>query len=554
MTSNNTTPALAGGLAASRNTLRKWRWAAGAQPTSRPVRCKRETWYLVRGFLRNGAPVDHAHVNVRFLADESTLTSCAVELGGIADEQRDPCLLGWVLSPERATHLQVQLGAQTRAEAFDRLVLHPVAERDAKCHPYANAPRWSSYAPPFPIRRVVLPRSLESLAPHLAPLELDWVNGPSPRLPALVARAERAACIIDPAWLKRSGLKLGALEALAARTWMIVDLPTLARLANATGAIKTRIANHDSAHDAMSARVDYADVPTRGFALQDVFAYGAITPAGGFAMRTMVATKSWKRHADAAGFATLLASETPWESRCGDVLSAAMPCDNGELLATDLPWLAAGQLGRAVAPRLAIHVLRMHLGLPVDDALQYWNRWSDGEVVVRDIADLARRYENVRPVRWKSRQSGLGHLGLSIAPATGAGSRHIVLRTGRIDTLEPHDGLPPEPMMILVRWLARESAEQTAWARRALNRTTVTWQFDTADGLRYATHFRSAGELGEHADTRTFCLCSIEASAGAGNDVIAIPRPLGVDGDGSLDYQAYLTAIVRGLLEERPPG
>jgi hypothetical protein len=555
MTNENAASAPTGGLAASSTTLRKWRWDKTGQLLSAPVRCKRETWYLVRGMLRNGAPIDRAHVNVHFLRDNIAFEARAVELGAIDDAQRDRCLLGWILAPEHATHLQLQVDAQTQPGVFDRLVLHPVADRDPKCHPYANTPRWSTYKPPFEINRVVLPRALESLAPRLEPLTLDWIDEPAPRLAALAKRARQAACIVDPAWLCAGNLTLGSLEALAAHSWVIVDLPSLARLAVADGTIKTRIVTHNTDHDAMSARVDYADVTTRGFALQDVFPYGVITPSGGFSIRAMVATKSWKRHADAAGFATRLASETPWESKCGDVLSAAIACDRGELLATDLPWLVAGQLGRPVAPRLAAHLLRMHLGLPIDDSLQYWNRWQDGEVVVRDIADLARRYPSVRAVRWKSETGGLSHLGLHIDAPPGPVSRHIVLRTGRIDTLESHNGMPPESMMILMRWLARESAERTEWARGALNRTAVTWQFDTADGLRYAPHFHAAGDFTDHADRRSVNLrCGdAQASARVLRESIEISWQPGVHGDGSLELQARLTSIVRDLLEDRPP-
>jgi len=196
------------------------------------------------------------------------------------------------------------------------------------------------------------------------------------------------------------------------------------------------------------------------------------------------------------------------------------------------------------------------LGLPIDDSQQYWNRWQDGEVVVRDIADLARRYPNVRAVRWKSETPGLSHLGLHLTVPPGPDSRHIVLRTGRIDTLEPHNGLPPEPMMILMRWLARESSEQTEWARRALNRTAVTWQFDTADGLRYAPHFDAAGEFADYADCRTVSLRCGEAPANAvaASDSIEIPWQPGIHGDGSLELQARLTTVVRDLLDHRREG
>ena len=87
-------------------------------------------------------------------------------------------------------------------------------------------------------------------------------------------------------------------------------------------------------------------MPTRGFALQDVVPYSVFdeTPKT-FRTRVLTANRSWKRYADDVGFATLLASETPWEERCGDVLSTARAIDGGQLMATDLPWLVAGKRG-----------------------------------------------------------------------------------------------------------------------------------------------------------------------------------------------------------------
>ena len=98
-------------------------------------------------------------------------------------------------------------------------------------------------------------------------------------------------------------------------------------------------------------------------------------------MRVLRADRAWKRYADEHGFATLLASETPVARHCGDVLSAARPIGGGELIATDLPWLVAGLHGPLLAPRLAQHALRMHLAGPLDDRVQYWNRWDDGQIV-----------------------------------------------------------------------------------------------------------------------------------------------------------------------------
>lgn len=540
-------------MAASETRLRRWRWNGRGPAASAPVRCKRDSWYLVRGVPRDGRTVDCAAVTVRFLDGERTLTTRAVTLarversGAASDGPAPPeQVLGWVCSPERATHLQVDPGEA--AGALERLVLHAVAERDPKCHPYANPPRWSEYRPPG-FERVLLPRSLAGLAPSLAGLRVEWLDLPA-SLSGLADRAAGSYLVLDPAWTRGRGLSLKRLQALAARCWLIVDLETLARAAQADG-IGTKVVEHRSAHGLMSARVEYADAPTRGFALLDVFPYGALTERDGFAMRVLRATRAWKRYADGAGFATLLAGETPWEDSSGDVLCAACPTAGGELIASDVPWLVAGRQGPPAAPRLAEHLLRMLTGQPLDDMLQYWNRWDDGAIVVRDIADLARRYPELRAVRWVGRDPGVARLGLALdgdaaAPGADAGrQRRVLLQTGRIDALAPHDGVPPEAMMILMRNCAREVREQTAWARR-LRGIQLTWQFDTADGLKYVPQFEAASGNGAMRIVR------LRHGSGAGDeggsDAIELRTRLGLHGDGSLALQAELTAQVRALV------
>src|SRR6185503_356689 len=98
--------------------------------------------------------------------------------------------------------------------------------------------------------------------------------------------------------------------------------PTLARLARSARAADAQVAMQRSPHGLMSARVEYADVPTRGFALMDVFPFGAHTPKRGFSLRVLEANRSWKTYAGECGFALVLSSQTPSEDHCTDVLTA----------------------------------------------------------------------------------------------------------------------------------------------------------------------------------------------------------------------------------------
>jgi hypothetical protein len=546
-----------GGLQAHVGALRRWRWDGDRRLLSEPVRCKREQWYLARGRLARTATARDASLHAVFLRADQPVSERSIRFDAIAEA--DPCreLLGWVQAPEDATHLQLCLPDTNCAGLFDEVVFHPVAERDPKCHPAANVPRWRTYRPPFPIERVVLPDALEPLAAVLAPTKVERLASPRSAR-QLADRLRGAAGVLDPDWVRRLRLTLADVERLAAQSWLIIDLQTLAALVNRAGAATTRVVAHTAPHDIMSARVEYADVATRGFALQDVVPFSTLDAAGDFRMRVLAAGRSWKRYAENTAFATLLASETPWESKCGDVVSAARPFERGELLATDLPWLVAGQHGRLLAPRLARHSLRMHLGGQIEDYVQYWNRWDEDQVIVRDIADLHRRCPLLRPVRWASSDPALAHLGVTLPPTDAHRcDHHLIIRTGRIDNRTPHDGLSSEPMIIFMKWLAREAAERTDWAARHLTRLRVTWQFDSAAGLRYVVNYASAAGIGNGGRETVVRVRPPRAAeppapdarnSGAPAELI-LAEDVGVFGDGSLAFQSELAGRLRGLIE-----
>jgi hypothetical protein len=384
----------------------------------------------------------------------------------------------------------------------------------------------------------------------------------------LAAKVIGAGCVIDADWVRGLGLTLSELERIAAGSWMIVDLGTFSELMNqaarAVGrrspgeAARTKVLTHRSEHEIMSARVEYADVATRGFALQDVVPYATRSGKAAFATRVLHASGDWKRYAADAGFATLLASETPWERKCGDVLSAARPIDRGELIVTDLPWLVAGHHGRLLAPRLAEHLLRMHLGGPIADCVQYWNRWDESRVMLRDVGEMPRRYPPLRAVRWASEEPGVERLGLALPGARGTGPpRHLMICTGRIDQQALHDGTAPEPMAIFMKWLVREARERTRWARRYLEGVTVSWQFDAAADVRYAVSYESAEGVATGMPLRTLSLTTAPGKTATRGtrvpdesmQVLRLPAGVGVFGDRSLTFQAELTKRLRRWIE-----
>lgn len=534
-----------GGLRSSKKSVRRWRWDTRDPNTSAPVRCKREQWYLIRGSCDNGHRPKAGDLVVRFLKRDQVCGERSVTLTTLPSGAGS-AVMGWMRTPEDATHLQIHI-TEARSRALDQLELLPIADRDPKCHPHANSPRWSSFAERRAHGRVGLPETLAGLRDELHGADVKVVARPRSRQ-ALATAIHNKTCVLDPAWVRDLKLALADVETLARSAHVIVDLHTFAQLVTAAGRADAQLKRYASPHEIMSARVEYSDTPTRGFALHDVLPFATLEDEHSFGTCVLRASRSWKRFAEDAGAATLLSSETPWENRCGDVLSAAWAVGQGEILITDLPWLVAGARGQLLAPRLARHLLRMHVGLPIDDALQYWNRWDDERIVLRDIADLTRRFAPLEALRWAPDSPDTARMGISAPPLSGtAADRHLLIQTGRIDHADTHDGVAPEPMVIFMKWLAREWRERTSWAVKHLATTRVTWQFDAAEGLRYATQFQAAPTQAPGA-LRTLRIRAAAASAATRDhaaDSVLLKTDARVFGDGSLELQAELTRVLR---------
>jgi hypothetical protein len=172
--------------------------------------------------------------------------------------------------------------------------------------------------------------------------------------------------------------------------------------------------------------------------------------------------------------------------------------------------------------------------------------------------ELARRYAPLRAVRWAPAEDGSAQLGLvlwALNKAAGAGT--LLIRTGRIDHLADHGGVPPEPMAIAMKQLAREVRERTAWAARFLANVNLVWQFDAADGLRYAVNYPPATPF-ESGAVRVLCLRQARTplpaqptAAGDGSTLVVLEDDEGIFGDGALDYSQRLMTQIRGWIEKQ---
>lgn len=533
--------------------------AARGAPPAPPgaARCRPETWYIARAALGEGIDLREAALRADFFGEAGRAESRMINLRPLPGRNGSRTLAGWIQSPLGSSAVRLRGFPGLPEPKLDEVFLRGVPERDPKCHPAANIPRWDEHFRVPRVRRVFVPRALAGLAQHVDTVEIVPLDEPS-SLAELRERIRGQAAILDPAWRRALRMRYADLAALAGEAIVLVDLETVSLLGASGGAFRAHAVTYEARHGIFSARVEYSDVATRGCALQDVVPYTFTAETGAFACRALTTTRSWKRHADDVGFATLLSSETPWATHNAEVLSAARPTPRGELIATDLPWLVAGEFGPLLAPRLAQHLLRMHLCAPLESFAQQWNRADDTGLLVRDIAEFARRYSPLRAVRWAGPTPGAVELGIVLPGAPGiAGAPQrppLILRTGRIDALAPHDGLPAEPLIILMKWLAREAREGTAWSRDRLAGRTIVWQFSSAAGGRYAAAYESAALLGEISPQvleLRMRAAPIGRPTAPGARVIEFDDE-GIFGDGSLEFGRELWRCVTSQLEREP--
>ncbi|MCH7870304.1 MAG: hypothetical protein IID33_01260 [Planctomycetes bacterium] len=539
-----------GGVVASPRLVRGFRWQTDGELVCAPLRCRKEQWYFMRCRPRPDARIGCTEIHVCFQSAGEPIGKRRILLQPIAGDGPVTDLYGWFETPEDATHFSLRIAAGESTGLFDHIGVFPTNERAAISHPAANIPL-RSYRPPDTARRVWLPSSLESIAGDLAGQEIEIKSIPRSSK-ALIGLVRGSTWVLDPKWVSRLRLGWDDLERAASVSCMIVDLDTVATLLARDRSLKIAVKRRKSDRELPCAKVVYADATTRGFALHDVIPYATIEPDGGFATRTMNGDRTWREYADQSGFAPLLSYAQSANDDRPDLLSAAMPVGSGELIASDLPWLVAGMHGPLVAPRLARHLLRMHLGGPFEDHLQYWAPTREPHVLLREIAEMQRHFPALRPLRWSTGDEGIMHLGLSLENgAVNGSSRHVVIQTGRIDHHPGATSLPAEAMMCFMKHLAAEARDATDWSRRNLAGLNVTWQFDSAADRQFRHVFASAQAVHTAAHTAPRVVCLVDEELGRvpesmidGAKLLRIDVRHGVLGDGSIEYQRVLSRLL----------
>jgi hypothetical protein len=538
---------------AQKRLARRFRATGAAAP------CLPGQWYLARG--QAAGQVSSAQVLLAFVDRSGQAVPQLVRLEALSSEPVDGPLLGYVRSPEQAATVRWVWPRAGPDNPLTRLTLVPTTDCAVRSHPLANVPRWSRLVSPCQVERVIVPPGLEALT---AVTGLPRVEVLRPRSAGQLARALRgAACVLDAAWIHRFKLDWRRLVQLAGESSILVSLHSGAELLRRAGLAEVELVVRRPRRQVPAACVECSDAATRGFALQDCFPFGAVDPDGNLEQRALCGGRAWQRCADSAGLTTLLSAPDPARGR-RDVLCARLGTGCGQVLLTDIPWLIAGGRGRLIAPRLLEHLLRMQLGVPADDAIQYWHRADDTQVLLRDLSDISDRYPPLQATRRTDPDACCARFSIVLPATDGAGAGMLVVSTGRIDPADLHDGLPPEPLVILMKMLSREAQERSPWAQRYLRRVSVVWHFESRTGLRYAGRYPAA-----RLDLRKAEVVRLRSGAGpdasTGSDGLPAPSfeevltlrdgPLG---DGSLEFQAALQARLRRWVEQvaggRRPG
>lgn len=508
---------------------RTWNWRRRQGRLCGELACAADEWYFVDARVEACAapPV----LDVGFACGAQALSRASVPLHALAADGR---CIGWIKTPPHADRLHVALSPEASCPLL-RLDLHPVDDVCGVGHPAANTPRWSLGAPGAAPAAVLLPPALAALGDWLDPrARIEPLDGELLEPARLSGR--RAVIVLD---VGAAPLGWRDLRAMMRHARVVIDLGTAAAALSAGGEVRLAARGRAWRAGVPAARVVEACAATRGFALEDAFPCAWLGERGRFAVRTLGGARTWKRLADRFGLTALLTLSSPDGKGEHETVAAASRA--GDLVVTDLPWMLAGRFGPLLAPRVAAHALRAMLGLAVADAAHFWTASADPDLMVRDAADLARRYPPLRPVRWRDGADGVHRLGVTWAPP-GAARGHVMLHTGRADVCGR--SIPPESMMV---WLRRLCSAGGDGDRRVVE--AVTWQFDTAAGAGYVPLFDSAAALPAEAATRHVAIVPAGTEGLAGCDaVIECRTPVGLLGDGSLELQIELDQALSDIL------
>ncbi|MCH8252338.1 MAG: hypothetical protein IID36_07795 [Planctomycetes bacterium] len=362
---------------------------------SQTVRCKPGLYYRVEatvsGDLRSADESGGIIIVVQPLLDDHPHGAPLVTPGvHRATEPID--IRAYFQAPDdvRTVSVSVGIATATGTARIHEVRFIEIIEPDEQSHMMAIPPPAVSVDVPRRVKTVAVCSETASTRPitqrlsecfggrnvrTLAPSELSRVGVVADALLLPDARAPKAI---------RS---LAALRNLAADRIVIISLPAFARLAG--DAIKIRRIKQPD--DPIHAKVVFGNFVTRGFALQDVFAYAwSDAKTGGFVQNQIRCSAQQKAFQERHGFATILASMCDQDATSDRPICLYKETGAGGLFVLDIEP-AEGDASTFGEPGLAMHVLlnildRNQVGLgqyvvPVENELRL--RFTLREMAVR---------------------------------------------------------------------------------------------------------------------------------------------------------------------------
>ncbi len=202
-------------------------------------------------------------------------------------------------------------------------------------------------------------------------------------------QASADAVLLPDAELPRSIRSLTGLMKLAADRIVVVALPAFAKLAGRTLSLR-RVVQDD---DPINAQVAYACYATRGFALQDVFAYAwPGKPVGSFVQNHFRKTAALKKFCDRHGFVTLLTSMCDQDVTSERPICLYKETLGGGLFVLDIEPVEAPE-STFGEPALAMHLLLSILGQSSTGLGQYTVPPRREAYFREQIQEMATRFE-----------------------------------------------------------------------------------------------------------------------------------------------------------------
>lgn len=291
----------------------------------------------------------------------------------------------------RSVTLQVGVNAARGWASIHGVRFIKIIEPDEVSHPLSIPPPPLTCPPPRVAQRVCVCSESAADRPLTALLRLA-LGDHAVRVVApdslRAGSVEEDALLLPDAAPPASLRTLKSLLDTARDRYVIISTSAFARLAGKELSLR-RIEQPD---DPIHAKVTYACYATRGFALDDVFAYAwAGKTPGSFVQNQFRKTNGFKAFCERHGFVTMLYSMCDQDATSDQPICLYRPSVCGGLFVLDLDPVEA-RATTANEPALAMHLLLGILGRTQPGLGQYMVPFETGRALRRDLREMTPRF------------------------------------------------------------------------------------------------------------------------------------------------------------------